>query len=68
VQIIFRARLASSFSAGPESLEVALFAWDEIPWEDIAFPSVHWALRHFRESVESGDWAARVSPLPEGGL
>jgi ADP-ribose pyrophosphatase YjhB (NUDIX family) len=68
VQIIFRARLASGFSAGPESLEVALFGWDEIPWDDLAFPSVHWALRHFREGVESGDWAARVSPLPEGGL
>ena len=68
VQIIFRARLASAFAAGPESLEVALFAWDEIPWDDIAFPSVHWALRHFREGTQSGDWTARVSPLPEGGL
>ena len=68
VQIIFRARLASGFAAGPESLEVALFGWDEIPWDDLAFPSVHWALRHFREGAESGNWTARVSPLPEGGL
>jgi ADP-ribose pyrophosphatase YjhB (NUDIX family) len=50
VQMMFRASLAEpSFEAGPESLEVALFDWDEIPWKDLAFPSVVWALRHWRE-------------------
>jgi ADP-ribose pyrophosphatase YjhB (NUDIX family) len=48
VQVIFRGRFADphapAFSAGPESLEVALFDWDRIPWNDIAFPTVHWAL------------------------
>ncbi|WP_174300173.1 NUDIX domain-containing protein [Caulobacter sp. S45] len=49
VQIIYRARLmGSQFGAGPESLEVALFSWDDIPWDDLAFPSVAWALRHWR--------------------
>jgi ADP-ribose pyrophosphatase YjhB (NUDIX family) len=65
VQLIFRARLASDVAPGPESLEVKLFAWDEIPWPDLAFPSVHWALRQFREAHESGDWRARSNP-PEG--
>jgi ADP-ribose pyrophosphatase YjhB (NUDIX family) len=47
VQIIHLATLAEpGFAAGPESLEVALFAWDAIPWDDLAFPSVHWALHH----------------------
>ncbi len=51
VQLIFRARLADpSVEPGPESLEVALFRWDEIPWNEIAFPSVHWALRHHAET------------------
>ncbi len=51
VQVIFRARLAEpGFAAGPESLEVGLFAWEEIPWADIAFPSVHWALRAWQEA------------------
>ncbi len=46
VQVIFRAGLAEpGFEAGPESLEVRLFGWDEIPWDDMAFPSVRWALR-----------------------
>lgn len=48
VQVIFRARFAEGleprFAAGPESQEVGLFAWDDIPWDDIAFPSVRWAL------------------------
>jgi ADP-ribose pyrophosphatase YjhB (NUDIX family) len=49
VQVIFRAGLATpGFEAGPESLEVRLFAWDEIPWDQLAFPSVHWSLRQWR--------------------
>jgi len=49
VQVIFRAGLAEpGFEAGPESLEVRLFDWDEIPWDELAFPSVHWSLRQWR--------------------
>lgn len=48
VQVIFRARFAgpggARFAAGPESLEVALFPPSRIPLDDIAFPSVTWAL------------------------
>jgi ADP-ribose pyrophosphatase YjhB (NUDIX family) len=44
VQVIFRARFAADsadppYAAGEESLEVGLFAWDGIPWNEIAFPS-----------------------------
>ncbi len=57
VQVIFRARFADpaepKFSAGPESEAVGLFAWDDIPWEEIAFPSVKWALNAWR-AVGSG--------------
>jgi ADP-ribose pyrophosphatase YjhB (NUDIX family) len=57
VQIIFRARFAGTprFAPGVETLEAGLFGWDDIPWSEIAFPSVHWALR---------DWhAGRDAPL-----
>ena len=54
VQVIFRARFSAAgppvFAAGPESLDVRLFAADQIPWEQIAFPSVHWALNAWREA------------------
>ncbi|MCQ4158793.1 NUDIX hydrolase [Roseomonas sp. GC11] len=49
VQILYRAHLAEpGHAAGPESLEVRLFTWEEIPWDEIAFPSVHWALQAWR--------------------
>lgn len=46
VHIMFRARFTDQphFAAGTESLEVGLFTWDEIPWDHLAFPTVHWAL------------------------
>jgi len=63
VQVIYRARLAEpGFEPGPESLEVRLFAWDEIPWDDLAFPSVHWSLQHYRDWARTGDERARATP------
>ncbi len=48
VQLIYHGRLTSQdVSPGIESLEVALLAWGEIPWQDLAFPSVQWALEQF---------------------
>ena len=45
VQLIYRATLVDpQIAPGPESQEVGLFSWEEIPWNDIAFPSVHWSL------------------------
>ncbi len=63
VHVIYRARLVSpDVSAGEESLEVRLFTWDEIPWDDLAFPSVHWSLQHYRESVGMTAFPARSNP------
>ena len=63
IQLIYRGRLATpEFAAGPESLEVRLFDWDEIPWREIAFPSVKWALRHYRESCDRQVIAPFVNP------
>lgn len=52
VQLMYRATLLTpDFSAGAESLEVGLFSWEQIPWDELAFPSVHWALTQFRSVV-----------------
>lgn len=50
VQIMFRARLVSDFSPGPESQEVKLVEWRNIPWAELAFPTVVWALTQYAES------------------
>jgi ADP-ribose pyrophosphatase YjhB (NUDIX family) len=63
VQVMYRARLVSpAIAAGPESEAVALFGWDEIPWNELAFPSVRWALEHYHDSAASGDFTARSTP------
>jgi ADP-ribose pyrophosphatase YjhB (NUDIX family) len=63
VQLVYRARLIEpDIAPGPESLEVGLFAWDEIPWPDIAFPSVRWALHHEHEAERTGDYTTRTRP------
>jgi hypothetical protein len=41
---------------------VKLFAWEEIPWEELAFPSVRWALDHYRDCITTGDFTARSTP------
>ena len=68
VQLIYRAHLKTpEFSPGPESLEVALFRWEEIPWASLAFPSVHWALGHHRESIGEDPLVTRTNPPGETG-
>jgi hypothetical protein len=66
VQVIFRARFAEpGFEAGPESLEVRRFGWDDIPWDDLAFPSVRWALRAWRDGAP-GSVACNPPEDPRG--
>ena len=59
VHIMFRARLDPEhpqFGIGPESLESQLYAESEIPWPEVAFLSVEFALRRYladrRQGVE----------------
>ncbi len=68
VQVIYRARLQSpEVAAGPESAEVGLFRWAEIPWPDLAFPSVRWALEHFRQALAQPDLPTQGNPPGEAG-
>jgi len=68
VQVMFLARLASQgIEAGPESLEVGWFGWDEIPWSDLAFPSVRWALTQASSVAGKADFAPFGNPPGERG-
>ncbi len=63
VQLIYRATLAEpGFEAGPESLEVKLFDWADIPWSELAFPSVKWALDEYRNRLGQEVFAPGVNP------
>jgi ADP-ribose pyrophosphatase YjhB (NUDIX family) len=63
VQLIFRARLLSpEVTPGPETRELELFTWDAIPWAEVAFPSVLWALEHYRQSRGQSGFAPFANP------
>ena len=68
IQLIFRAKLVSAaVEPGPETEVLDLFAWDKIPWEELAFPSVHWALHHYDEVRDQSTFAPRHNPAGELG-
>ena len=58
VHIIYRARLLDlDFRPGEESLEVALFAEAEIPWEHIAFRTIALTLHKYFDDRRRGEWS-----------
>lgn len=55
VHLFYRARLPEpAFSPGEESLDVALFDEQDIPWDELAFRSVRLALEHYLADRRSG--------------
>ncbi|MEL6568886.1 MAG: NUDIX hydrolase [Pseudomonadota bacterium] len=62
VQIMFRAKLVSDIAPGPESLEVGLYDWKDIPWSQLAFPTVVWALTQYAESRGSESFPPYANP------
>lgn len=65
VQLIYRARLENpgSIAPGPESQEVKLVPYGDIPWTELAFPSVVWALRDWKAVEGQAVFAPRSNPL-----
>ncbi|MES2049938.1 MAG: NUDIX hydrolase [Pseudomonadota bacterium] len=52
VHLFYRASLLDiDYQAGAESLDVQLFAEHEIPWDEIAFPTVSHTLKFFFEDL-----------------
>ena len=55
VHVFFRGALKTpEFGAGQESLAADLFRVEDIPWDDIAFPSVRIGLEQYLRNRESG--------------
>ena len=57
VHVFFTATFDGEYAAGEESLDVGLFAPEDIPWSEIAFPSGRYALECY---VEHGDDTTRT--------
>jgi ADP-ribose pyrophosphatase YjhB (NUDIX family) len=61
VHLFYLARLLDlDYAAGVESLDVQLFAEDEIPWDELAFPTIRTTLELFfadrRKVLEGGNY------------
>ena len=64
VYMMFRAKLADlEFSPGEESLECGLYAEHEIPWDDLAFPTIVHTLKFFFEDRSRGEFRLRAGDI-----
>lgn len=64
VHLFYLARLLDpDIAAGEESLEVRLFDESEIPWEDIAFPTVGQTLRFFFADRSAGTYGLHTGDI-----
>jgi ADP-ribose pyrophosphatase YjhB (NUDIX family) len=64
VYLLFRGRLLDlDFSAGTESLEVRLFAEHEIPWNELAFPTISETLKHYYADRRNGGFGFHLGDI-----
>jgi ADP-ribose pyrophosphatase YjhB (NUDIX family) len=64
VHLFYRARVLDlDFAPGPESLEVALCAEAEIPWQEIAFRTVGLTLKHWLADRARGSFGFHAEDL-----
>ncbi len=64
VHVFFRARMVdANFAVGEESLEVQLFHEAEIPWPELAFPTVGHTLEYFFKDRLHQLYPVRNEPL-----
>jgi hypothetical protein len=65
VYLIFRARLLDrDYMPGEETVEVRLLAEKEIPWDDIAFPSIKKTLRLYFKDRPTGVFPLHMGTIP----
>lgn len=61
IYMLFKAKLSDGiFGIGTESLESRLFDIDEIPWQDLAFPSIERTLQHYINDVQQGKFLLHI--------
>ena len=62
--MLFKANIIDGkFGAGEETIESRLFSEDEIPWNELAFPSVERTLRHYFEDRKTNKFPTHLETL-----
>ena len=64
VYMMFRGELTDlDFSPGEESLKVGLYREDQIPWDDLAFPTILHTLKFYFEDRKTGKFPLRSGDI-----
>jgi ADP-ribose pyrophosphatase YjhB (NUDIX family) len=64
IYVLFKTQIKDGFfGAGEETLESRLFEEHEIPWNDLAFPSVERTLRHYFEDRKNNIFPMHLETL-----
>jgi ADP-ribose pyrophosphatase YjhB (NUDIX family) len=64
VYLFYRAEMTTpEYAPGFESLEVALFQEQDIPWDELAFPVIRHTLEHYFSDRRSGTFPVRSSDI-----
>ena len=64
VHVFYRAQLLDlDFGPGTESLEVALFREDQIPWKDLAFRTISTTLKHYYTDRKHGAYRLHADEI-----
>lgn len=64
VYVMYRAQLpVLDYAAGSESLEVALFREEEIPWQELAFPVIAETLRRYFRDRQAGNFSVHTADM-----
>ncbi len=68
VYLMFRARLLNlNYSPGDESLEVGLFEETQIPWDQLAFATIHHTLRFYFDDKRAGSFGFHMGDIVKLG-
>ncbi len=64
IYLMFRAQLEElDFAPGTESLEVRLFAENDLPWEDLAFPVIERTLARYVADRTDGNFSFHIEDI-----
>ena len=64
VYIFFRGNLLDGdYGVGDESADAGLFSADEIPWDELAFPTIQETLRFYLQDREHGEFPVRTRDI-----
>ncbi|AJD47252.1 MutT/nudix family protein [Isoalcanivorax pacificus W11-5] len=64
VYVFFLGELADGkFGVGDESSDAGLFLPEEIPWDELAFPTITRTLKFYLQDMKTGDFPIRVQDI-----